>query len=202
MTLAIRFRPAAPSDVERAAPLIYSSGPAAFDYVFARKRKSALDFLRYAFIDGAGEMGYKNHVVGEYEGKVVVVGAAYDGSTGFPFFLAAARQIVSFYGFDCLAPIVHGLQVERVIEPPKGALHFIAHLGVAPSLQSKGVGSQMIEYLMEQGRRLGKTTTGLNVSALNPRAQALYERLGFKVVNRCESKYDGVAASILLTRAL
>lgn len=198
----IRFRPASPADADSAVPLIYSSGPAAFDYVFKRKRKSALDFLRYAFKDGAGEMGYRNHVVGEREGKVVVVGAAYDGASGFPFFLAAFRQIVGFYGFDSLSVIVHGLQAEQVIEPPKGALHYIAHLGVEPALQSKGIGAQMIEHLMEEGRKLGKSKTGIAVSAQNPRAQALYERLGYKVVKRSESKYEGLADSILLTRDL
>jgi hypothetical protein len=30
----IQFRPATPEDVEQAIPLIYSSGPAAFDYIF------------------------------------------------------------------------------------------------------------------------------------------------------------------------
>jgi ribosomal protein S18 acetylase RimI-like enzyme len=198
----INFRAATPNDVDAAVPLIYSSGPAAFDFVFSRKPGQSLEFLYSAFVDGAGEMGYKNHIVGEQDGKVVAIGAAFDGSTGFPFFLAAARQIIRFYGAACLPAMVRGLQVEKLIEPPKGKLHYIAHLGVEPSMQSKGIGSKLVEHLMEQGRKEGKTQTALDVSVLNPRAQALYERLGFKQTIHRESKLAGVPSHNRLERVL
>ncbi len=53
--MSIKFRPALPDDVEAAVPLIYSSGPDAFDFVFnVPGRATAQDFLRQAFVDGAG----------------------------------------------------------------------------------------------------------------------------------------------------
>lgn len=55
----LQFREAGPGDAGEAVPLIYSSGPAAFDFVFGHKAKQALEFLHFAFLDGAGEMGYK-----------------------------------------------------------------------------------------------------------------------------------------------
>lgn len=200
--MTLHFRPATPEDVHAAVPLIYSSGPAAFNFVFSRKPGQALEFLSSAFIDGAGEMGYKNHIVVEQDGKVIAVGAAFDGATGFPFFLAAARQIIGFYGTACLPAMIRGLQVEQIIEPPKGRLHYIAHLGVDPSMQSKGIGSKLVEHLMEQGRKEGKTQTALDVSVLNPRAQVLYERLGFKLTGQRESKLPGVPSHNRLERAL
>ena len=53
----VQFREARPSDVDEAARLIYSSGPTAFDFVFSRKAEQSLEFLCFAFLDGAGEMG-------------------------------------------------------------------------------------------------------------------------------------------------
>lgn len=198
----IHFRAATPKDVDAAVPLIFSSGPGAFNYIFSPKPNQALEFLRYTFQDGAGELGYKNHIVGELDGKVIAAGTAFDGESTLNFFLAAARQIASFYGLAALPVMQHGLQVESIIQPPKGRLHYIAHLGVDSSLQSKGIGSKLVEYLMEQGRKAGKSQAALDVSVLNPRAQALYERLGFKLTGQRESKLTGVPSHNRLERAL
>jgi hypothetical protein len=70
----LQFRPATPADAELAAPLIHSSGPAAFDYVFdVVGRAGARDFLRYAFADGPGEFGFRNHTIVAHEDQVVAV---------------------------------------------------------------------------------------------------------------------------------
>ncbi len=177
------FRPAQADDVETAIPLIYSSGPAAFDYVFKHPaRGSAQDFLRYAFLDGVGEFGYRNHTVAEVEGKVVGIGAGFSGREAMPFTLAAARQILAFYGpFHLLNISRRGLQVENVVEVPKGDLHYIAHLGIAPECRGLGIGSKLIHHLIEQGKSLKRSLAGLDVSVANPRAEALYARLGFVV---------------------
>ena len=75
MTEHVRFRAATADDAEAAVPLIHSSGPAAFEYVFAVPgRGDARDFLMRAFVDGAGEFGWRNHRVGELDGRVVARG--------------------------------------------------------------------------------------------------------------------------------
>src|SRR3546814_385856 len=96
----LSFRPAVAADVDVAVPLIHSSGPAAFEYVFAVAGVGdALAFLRRAFVDGAGEFGWRNHVVGELDGVVVAVGAGYGGYGKGRFMLAAAREILWHYGW-------------------------------------------------------------------------------------------------------
>ena len=78
MPMSLHFRPARAEDVDAAIPLIYSSGPAAFDYVFAGTPKgSAQDFLRKAFVSGAGQFGYRQHWLGEQDGQVVAAGTVY-----------------------------------------------------------------------------------------------------------------------------
>ena len=177
------FRPATGQDADAAVPLIHSSGPAAFDYVFAVPgRSDAQAFLRRAFADGAGEFGWRNHVVGELEGAVVAVGAGFGGETALAFTLAAGRQILAHYG-PRHAPgvIVRGLRVERVIPPPTRGMHYLAHLGVAPALRGEGIGRALIDELVRRGVAQGRHRMVLDVAVSNPRAQALYERLGFEV---------------------
>ncbi|MDO1530017.1 GNAT family N-acetyltransferase [Fulvimonas sp. R45] len=180
---AVRFRAASPQDAAAAVPLIHSSGPAAFDYVFAVPgRGDAQAFLRHAFVDGAGEFGWRNHVVGELEGVVVAVGAGYGGETALAFTLAAARQILVHYGLRHAPGVVaRGLRVERVIPPPSRGMHYLAHLGVSPALRGQGIGRALIEALIRRGEQAGRRRMVLDVAVSNPRAQALYGRLGFAV---------------------
>ena len=112
----LSFRPARPEDVDAAIPLIYSSGPDAFDYAFARPgRNSAQDFLRRAFLQGGGQFGWRQHTVGELDGKVVAAGTIFGGEANLGYLLAATRQILGFFGLGSVSVIHHGLQLEKII---------------------------------------------------------------------------------------
>lgn len=184
----VRFRAATPDDVVAAVPLIHSSGPTAFEYVFAVPgRGDAQNFLAYAFVDGAGEFGWRNHCVGELHGRVVAVGAGFGGESTPAFTLAAARQIFGHYRLRSPGVVARGLRVERVIQPPVRGMHYLAHLGVAPGLRGQGIGGALVAYLIEQGRAQGKRRLALDVATTNPLAQALYQRLGFVVAGERDS---------------
>jgi ribosomal protein S18 acetylase RimI-like enzyme len=58
---------------------------------------------------------------------------------------------------------------------------YLATLEVDPEFQGRGIGSDQICRLLEEGRRNG-IPVWLNVLKTDPRAQALYERLGFRAV--------------------
>ncbi|WP_426687811.1 GNAT family N-acetyltransferase [Rhodanobacter ginsengiterrae] len=177
------FRAAAAADVAAAVPLIHSSGPAAFDYVFAVPGLGdAQVFLRRAFVDGAGEFGWRNHVVGELDGAVVAVGAGYGGDTKWPFTLAAARQILGHYGWHAAGVIARGLRTESVIPPPTGTMYYLGHLGVSPALRGQGVGSALVAHLLSAQPAGASGPVILDVAISNPDAQRLYQRLGFQVI--------------------
>ena len=178
------FRVAAACDVDAAVPLIHSSGPAAFDHVFAVPGVGdAQAFLRRAFVDGAGEFGWRNHVVGELDGVVVAVGAGYGGDTKWPFTLAAARQILAHYGWRHAAGVIaRGLRTESVIPPPTGAMYYLGHLGVSPDLRGKGVGSALVGHLLAARPAHARGPVILDVATSNPDAQRLYQRLRFAVI--------------------
>jgi len=192
----ISFRPAVPEDVEAAVPLIYSSGPAAFDFVFSHDRANgAQDFLSHAFRQGGGEFGWRNHVAGVVAGRVVAIGAGWDGRQSIASTLAAAQQ-----SFGCFGPlkawgvILRGLKVESVIRPAGAGEFYIGHLGVDPTLRSRGLGAKLTAHLLARAQACPKAV--LDVAAGNPRAQALYDRLGFVVtatrVSKLHSRYGSV----------
>ncbi len=188
--LRVQFRPARPDDATVAVPLIYSSGPAAFDYVFAVDGDGAAErFLQRCFVDGAGEFGWRNHWVGVADDRVVAVGAGYGANTKWPFTLAAARQILAHYGMRQGAGVIaRGLRVESLIRPPEGDMHYLAHLAVVPELRGRGIGRALIDQLLGTAREAGRRRVVLDVATSNPGAEGLYRRAGFKVISERRSR--------------
>lgn len=186
--MSITFRPARSSDVDVAVPLIYSSGPDAFDYVFADDRRpDGTAFLRKAYVDGRGQFGFRNHTVALDAGRIVGIGAAY-GHQGPSWAAVASIQILRTYGpFGAPSVIRRGLRIERVMPPPGANAYYIAHLGVDEERRSEGIGTKLVNRFVAEARTLGHRTAELDVSVDNPRAQKLYEVLGFRVLEESES---------------
>ncbi len=190
MTMAgLIFRTALATDVAAAVPLIHSSGPEAFEYVFTVPGVGdAQAFLGRAFIDGGGEFGWRNHVVGVLDGAVVAAGAGFGGATKWPFTRTALRQILGHYGWRHAAGVIaRGLRVESVIPPPSGAMYYLGHLGVNPSLRGHGMGSALVGHLLAERPADAGGSVILDVALTNPDAQRLYERLGFVVIGERRS---------------
>ena len=179
---AITFRPARPEDAPEAVPLILSSGPDAFDFVFKSSRNTPAAFLLRAFPDGAGQFGYRNHVVGEVDGRVVAAGAGWTSASALPFLTAAVRQFLAFLGpLDIPMAVLRGLRTEAVIRPPSPGEYYIGHLGVDPACRGQGIGAALVHHLLDRAKDSGMPRAVLDVALNNPRAEALYKRLGFQV---------------------
>jgi hypothetical protein len=96
----LSFRRCDADDASDAVPLIYSSGPDVFRYVFsARRREEAISFLTQAFRDGRGQFGCVNHIAAVEQGRVVGVGATWSRADTSRFTLTSLRQILGYYGF-------------------------------------------------------------------------------------------------------
>lgn len=72
------------------------------------------------------------------------------------------------------------------------ATGWIAQLGVAPRARGKGIGALLITEAVRRMRAAGETDITLNVNVNNPRAAALYRRLGFTVTGR-RARYQAQA---------
>lgn len=194
----IQFRKAKPGDINEAVPLIYSSGPDAFDFIFSHNTPiDAIEFLRRTFLQVGSEFAYDKHVVGTFQGKAVAIGTAYNRDAIPAYTKDAIKKIIAHYGLLKGAAVIRrGLQAEKIFPPPKTDMHYIAHIGVAPELRSQGIGTQIMNYFIEQGRELGRPCAMLDVSAENPRAQALYEALGFRVTDELISNYRNATAHV------
>ena len=177
----VAFRSCKPSDIERAVPLIYSSGPDAFDYVFKSTKLSAKDFLSFAFKTKGGEFSYDNHTAMELAGELIGIGSVFSGNQAASFSIHDATKILRLYKVRGLRIMARGLSVEKIIKLPKKNETALAHIAIDKKHRSKGYGRKLMEHLMSVAPIKSDGYFVLDVSELNPRAKALYERLGFRV---------------------
>jgi ribosomal protein S18 acetylase RimI-like enzyme len=161
---------------------MFSSGPDAFRYVFSqRHRDEALDFLHAAFVQGDGEFGYRQHMLAEFDGRVVASGALWGPTEQALFGRTALAQIRGFYGLGASMPVIwRGLRVSRVLPPAATDEAYIAHVGVAEWCRRQGVGRLLMRFLIEQAGLRGFGSVSLDVATDNAPARALYDSLGFE----------------------
>ena len=57
----------------------------------------------------------------------------------------------------------------------------IVDIGLTPSARGAGVGAALLEWVQSAARHAGAARVDLQVLLANPRAQALYRRLGFQI---------------------
>lgn len=187
---AIRIRPARREDVEAVAPLILSAGPDAFRYVFANGRGIAPEgFIARGFVARGGGMSWRLHWVVEVAGEVAAVATCFRGARALGFTPADLAHIVASYGIGATPGIVfRALKMGQIIEVP---MHwrtaYIANVAVAPAFQGRGIGASLLRHLHEEARAMGMARCMLDVSMENPRAEALYARLGYRVVRERKS---------------
>lgn len=190
----LRFRTATASDAAEAVPLMYSAGPAAYEYIFGSVSGGAMQALRRVFVEKVGFWSSENVVVATLDGRVVATGGFY-GDSDYP-------RLSRSCGIGCirLFGLVEGLRTldrlrrfGRLVPPPARGMWFVQDFGVHPDLRGKGIGTALLRAQAEAARARGKRTFGLDVATNNPKAQRLYERLGFVVVDERVPRGKGLA---------
>jgi ribosomal protein S18 acetylase RimI-like enzyme len=84
--------------------------------------------------------------------------------------------------------IVRVARTEDVIVPPVRGELYIGHLGVSPERRGGGLGAALMAHVIAQHRHSGLRKVVGDVAVSNPRAQQLYERLGFAVTAERRSR--------------
>lgn len=85
-------------------------------------------------------------------------------------------------------PDPHGPHVE--IDDPEAA--GFRYFGVDPAVQGRGVGQAMVQWCIDEARRLGLRRLRLHTLESMPAAQRLYERMGFVRDTQFDHHWDGI----------
>ncbi|PJZ65779.1 GNAT family N-acetyltransferase [Leptospira wolffii] len=185
--LNLHIRPARPEDAEAAVPLIYSSGPASWDFVFNEGRITSKEFLTRSFRGTRNTISYKNHFVAEKDGEIVGTIVIYTSSRFLLWNAGTAGNIFRTYGWRAPKVAIRGLTMEGMIQPPKSGCLYLGHIAVPVSWRKKGIGEALIRFAVSTFPEFSKIS--LDVSQENPGAKSLYEKVGFKIVE--SRKFSG-----------
>jgi ribosomal protein S18 acetylase RimI-like enzyme len=125
---------------------------------------------------------------------VAVMAAGWSRASRLPFILAGVRQVFACYGIGAaLGVIVRVARIEYVIVPPARSELYVGHLGASPARRGGNIGASLMAHVIAQHRHSGLRKVVLDVAVSNPRAQKLYERMGFVVTaERHSRKCPGV----------
>jgi ribosomal protein S18 acetylase RimI-like enzyme len=175
-----QIRNAQATDVDAMVPLIHSSGPKAWDYVFDEGPIDSKHFLASAFTKHKNTISYSNHYVASIGDKVVGSILGYKQPSFLILTLGTFFRICSIYKFDFRKVVSRGLKVETMIQPPKFGCLYLAHIAVSENARKLGIAKAMIRHVINIEKSFDKIS--LDVSLENEPAIKLYESLGFKVI--------------------
>ncbi len=142
-----------------------------FAFIGARDEAQAAAFMHHQVCATGNQYSWTNAYVAECEGAVVGAACVYDGAR-----LLELRAPVLRYLHE-----QHGRLVTPEPETGPGEW-YIDTLGVDPDHQGKGIGSALLQAIMQAHAHEQGRTLGLLVDLDNPAARKLYLRLGFTSV--------------------
>ena len=115
---------------------------------------------------------WQNSLMAEMDGKVVACLISYDG---------ADYSMWRTPTFDYIA--AEAKRDFRMMQPETEAgEYYLDSMAVLPDYRGHGIGTQLLKAGVEKARQLHIGKVSMVVSPENPKAQQLYESLGFKYV--------------------
>jgi ribosomal protein S18 acetylase RimI-like enzyme len=188
----LEIRTARANDSGPVAELMCSSALDLYHHLYG---DDAVPFLRHEFTSGGGIAGHRNVTVAVHAGEIVGAGCFFDRDQRAQLRQETYHNLLAFFGEGEIRPIIERMRGMKdfVTEPAAGEL-YLANFGVAPQLRSKGIGSRLIQHKLAWARANGYRLFGLDVAAANPRGEALYTRLGLRVV--AEKSFPDASAQI------
>lgn len=173
----IKIENATPDLASHIASLIMEAMNAECCQNFAGPKHTLADFHR--MMESLVEMedsqySYRNTLVA-YTSSGILAGicVAYDGGQ-----LRQLRR--RFYE---AAEDAFGIDYRGMVDETEEGEFYIDSLAVSSNFRGKGIASELLKAAIARGRDLGIPAVGLLVDKGNPKAEALYTRLGFQYVN-------------------
>jgi len=170
--LFMEIRKANSKDAAAIAPLLLLAMEEIFyDFIGNNSYEIATSFLTELIQQKENQYSYQNCWVVEFENKITGVACVYDGADLSALQNPIAKMIKSTFN--------HDFNPEK--ETQAGEI-YIDCVGINSNFQGRGIGSKLFQFLVDEYVKNQQKNLGLLVDLENPKAQKLYERLGFEVM--------------------
>lgn len=119
------------------------------------------------------QYSYRNTLAAHVDDELAGILVGYDGGQLHRLREAFIKEALQAFGID-----YSGMDDET-----SAGEYYLDSLCVASQFRGRGIATQLLKAGIERGRQLNLPATGLLVDAGNPRAEQLYQRVGFEVVD-------------------
>ena len=141
-----------------------------YQLIGEKSHEKAKQFLVNLISKKENQYSYENCWAIELENEVAAIAIVYDGAKLQELREPVAKEIKSMFNRD--------FNLENETEAGE---YYIDSIGVSPHQQGKGLGSKLLQFLIDEYVQRNKTL-GLLVDKDNPNAKKLYLKLGFEIV--------------------
>ncbi len=171
----IIIRDALPSDSKDIANFLLAAWPVdLFLSMLPALTAESFTELISDLVSSSGNLySWENALVAELDSKIVGAVIAYDGAN----FMALKKPVIDY--FTKFGDIKSFEEAQETSENE----YYLDSIGTDSEYRSRGIGTKLITTLIEKVRNLGYKRVGLLVDLDNPRAEALYSKLGFVYVD-------------------
>lgn len=144
-----------------------------YKFIGEENEEKAMNLLLF-FVEGKGnQYSFENCLIAEENGEVIGSINIYDGAELDNLRVPVVEYIRSHFNLD--------FNPESETEAGE---FYIDSFGVNRSQQGNGVGTKLLQYVIDEYVMKNNQTLGLLVDEDNPLAKKLYLKLGFEVVGK------------------
>ena len=151
--------------------ILLAMGDIIYHFIGEKNNKKAKECMLHFVSSSNNQYTYENCWVAEEDGQIISAACVYEGAKLHELRNPVLEYLKSTYG-----------NTPKLEEETQSGEFYLDCLGVDPNLQGKGIGSKMLQFLIDEYVVEQKHTLGLLVDKENPNAKNLYLKCGFKVV--------------------
>ena len=144
-----------------------------YEFIGENDPKMARGFLLHFIKSENNQYSYQNCIVAQDGDEIIAAINLYDGARLWDLRAPLAQYIKT----------IHNKEFNPEDETQSGE-YYIDSLGVKSTLQGKGIGTKMLQYVIDEYVIKNHQTLGLLVDEDKHLAKRLYLKLGFKSVGR------------------
>jgi len=176
----VEIRGARPEDAPHIARLVLQSAEHFLPALFGPGISRAIERLAA----GRGTLFSHEHAwIAERRGSVLGMLLGYTGAVKRAQDPLTGFALVRLLKLDMLRRLGPLLKMQSTIGRIAGNEYYVSNVAVEPDHRGRGIGARLVARARAEAERSGLRSIVLDVEADNPRAQRLYERLGFRVVS-------------------
>lgn len=170
----MQIRKATPEDATAIAEFLFlAMEDIIYQFIGRKNAQEAKDLLALFAGQAGNQYSYENTWIAEYEGSIAGAVCIYDGAKLYELRDPIAAAIRGTYKMDF-----------NPEDETQAGEYYLDCIGVAPDMQGKGIGSGLLQFVIDLYVHQYGHTVGLLVDKENPGAKKLYLHKGFKIVGQ------------------